>query len=215
VHLTCLAIFTAVLAFGPNASASAPDVGAPSVQKTTARSKVETYLAAHDVATAADLHAIEPAPEKSLMAIALDTHAEGLTRARAVAALRLVPSPAVLEFLGKLVEKNAKATDAVDRLIVRRAAVALGFLPGAPNAPEQLARLFDNDDAEVRLDAVIGLGLTRADTAPDILRRQLAVEPVARVRDQIERQLRTLAETVPAPAKAPAGPQKAPMRSDW
>ncbi len=218
MQLTCLAIFTAALAFGHHASASAPDAGGPrvpSVQKTTARSKIETYLAAHDVATAADLHAIETVPEKSLMAIALDPRAEGLTRARAVAALRLLPSPEVVEFLGKLVEKYAKATNAVDRLLVRRAAVALGWVPGAVNAPEQLARLFDNEDAEVRLDAAIGLGLTRAETAPDILRRQLAVETVARVRDQIERQLRTLAETVPAPAKAPADKKKPPMRSDW
>lgn len=204
MHLTYLAIFAAAVISG-----SAPDAGTSK----GAPSNFEIYLAAHDLPTAADLRALGPAPEKSLMAIALDTRAEGLTRARAVAALRLLPSPAIQAFLGKLVEKNAKATDAANRLIVRRAAVALGWLAG-PGAPEQLALLFDNTDAEVRLDAVIGLGLTRAEAAPAILRRQLVGETVARVRDQIERQLRTLAETVPTPAKA-AAPKKEPMRTDW
>jgi HEAT repeat protein len=206
VHLTCLAILTAAVVSGPSAVDGGP--------AKDARSKVESYLTTHDVPTAAELHALGPAPETSLMAVASDPHAEGLTRARAVAALRLLPSPIIETYLGKLVESKAKATDATDRLIVRRAAVALGWLAGA-SAPKQLALLFDNDDAEVRLDAVIGLGLARSDVANTILRRQLAVESVARVRDQIERQLRSLAETMPAPAKAPADQKKAPMRSDW
>jgi HEAT repeat protein len=81
---------------------------------------------------------------------------------------------------------------------------------------EQLAALFDNDDAEVRLDAAIALGLTRAATAAKFLRRQLAVEQSPRVREQIDRQLRTLGEAAPEPDKAPA-PKKEqpPMRSGW
>lgn len=210
MHLTYLAILAVALSSGPLSSGSARDAGPPK----DARSKVESYLATHDVTTATELHALEPSPEPSLMAIASDTHTDGLTRARAVSALRLLPSPAIQSFLGKLVESKAKATEADDRLIVRRAAVALGWMAG-PGAPEQLSLLFDNDDAEVRLDAVIGLGLTRAETAPALLRRQLAGETVARVRDQIERQLRTLAENMPAPAKVKAEPKKEPMRTNW
>jgi len=82
-------------------------------------------------------------------------------------------------------------------------------------AAETLALLFDNEDAEVRLDAVIGLGLTRAATAVPPLRKQLAVEQSPRVRDQIERQLRALGESSAEPDKAPAPKQETPMRSGW
>ena len=149
------------------------------------------------------------------MAIASDGRVVGLVRARAVAALRLVPSHAVHAFLGKLVQSKAKATDATDRLIVRRAAVALGWMAGAGTA-EKLALLFDNDDAEVRLDAAIGLGLTRAENAATLLRRQLAVESAPRVRDQIERQLHALREPPPEPDKAHSPPMREePMRGGW
>ncbi len=171
-------------------------------------------MAAHDVPSAAELHALGMAPAKMLMAIASDTHAEGLIRSRAVAALRLLPSPEVEAFLGKLIQTKAKATDATDRLMIRRAATALGWMAGA-GAPERLAVLFDNADAEVRLDAAIGLGLTRMVTAAILLRRQFAVEPVARVRDQIERQLRALGEAPAEPEKAPSPKKREPMRGSW
>src|SRR5437763_503691 len=55
-----------------------------------------------------------------------------------------------------------------------------------------LVGLLDHDDAEVRLDAVVALGLTRTRRAEKPLRDRLAVEPDAAVRSQIESQLRTL-----------------------
>ena len=207
--LTCFAIL-AVMAATPSTGATAAK---------DAQGRIHAYLTTHDVVDAKQLRALSPTPEKPLMAIASDDHAEGLIRARAVSALRLVPSPAIRDYLGKLVESKAKAVDASDRLIVRRAAVALGWL-AAPHAPEKLAQLFANDDADVRLDAAIGLGLTRAADAADILRRQLLVEVVPRVHDQIERQLHILAgPTTPEPEKG-AKPEKAtkprePMRGGW
>lgn len=203
MHLTYLAILLPTLG-----TALAPDAGVGGSDQ----SQLVAYLDAHDVPTLAELRALAPAPEALLMAIANDARVDGLGRSRAVAALRLVPTPEVQAFLGKLVQSNAKATDATDRLIVRRAAVALGWTL-APNAPARLALLFDNDDADVRLDAVIGLGLTRAAEAAGILRSQLAVETVARVRDQIERQLRVLAQIPSEQEKPPARPSKQPMRS--
>lgn len=179
------------------------------------RAQCEAYLATHDVAVAAELRALAKAPENALMAIASDAKVEGLIRSRAVAGLRMVPTVGVRVFLGKLVRSKAKATDATDRLIVRRAAVALGWLAGA-GAAEDVALLFENDDAEVRLDAAIGLGLTRAESAAKLLRRQLAVESAPRVRDQIERQLRALPELPPEPDKAHSPPMReAPMRGSW
>jgi len=209
VHLTCLAIAACTLAAAPESPP--PRAGGAAGDP---RPKVEAYLAAKDVPAAAELAALASAPEKPLMAIATDAKADGLLRARAVAALRLVPSPEVGAFLFKLIAAKAKASEATDRLIVRRAAVALGWLAG-PGTPEQLALLFDNEDAEVRLDAAIGLGLTRAVTAPGLLRRQLAVESVARVREQIERQLRALGQVPAEPEKAPPRKEQQPMRGGF
>ena len=196
MHLTCLAIAAFLMAAAPQ-----PMPPSPTGKAGEARAKIEAYLAGHDVADGAELRVLSGAPDKQLMATAADTRVQGLLRARAVAALRLVPTPEAHTFLEKLVQAKAKSSDATDRLIVRRAAVALGWMAG-PRAPEQLALLFDNGDAEVRLDATIGLGLTRAADAANFLRRQLAVESVARVRDQIERQLRLFPPPPPPPAKS-------------
>ena len=175
------------------------------------RAQVESYLGSHDVAMAADLHAIAASPEKPLMAIARDPKAERLVRARAVAALRIVPTPAVRNFLGRLLEDNARTSDPTDRLLVRRAAIALGWL-GGPDAGKDLALLFENADTEVRVDAAIGISLTRAENAVDLLRRQLAVEQAPRVRQQIERQLRALGQVPPQPAAPRRPKEQTPMR---
>jgi HEAT repeat protein len=213
VPLTCLAIVLSALAAQP-APGSVPDRGKAADKATDVRPRFEAYLTTHDVPVAGELRALAPAPETTLMAIASDGRADGLLRARAVAALRLVPSAEVHVFLGKLIQAKAKTNDATDRLIVRRAAVALGWIAGT-GAAETLALLFDNEDADVRLDAAIGLGLTRAAAAVPSLRKQLAVESSPRVRDQIERQLRALGESTAAPEKAPAPKQETPMRSGW
>lgn len=214
MSLTCLAIVLSTLA-APPASAPAPERGKDGGKASDGRSKFEAYLAGHDVPLAEELRALAKSPEDPLMTIASDTRVDGLIRSRAVAALRVVPTKGVQSFLGKLIEAKAKATDASDRLIVRRAAVALGWMV-APGAAEKLALLFENEDAEVRLDAAIGIGLTRAETAATLLRRQLAVESVPRVRDQIERQLRALPESSPEPDKAHSPPKRAPpMRTGW
>ena len=127
MHLTCLAIVGYALAAAPASPVA--------VAKTEdAQAKVTAYLATHDVAQAPELRQLAPAPERPLMAIAGDARAEGIIRARAVAALRLLPSPAVRSFLGRLIEDKAKASDATERLLLRRAAIALGWLSG-PREP--------------------------------------------------------------------------------
>jgi hypothetical protein len=83
------------------------------------------------------------------------------------------------------------------------------------DAPDTLALLFDNDDVEVRVDAAIGLGLTRSESATGYLRRRLAVENAPRVREQIERQLRAMGQPTNQPEKAPSPKKEAPMRTDW
>jgi HEAT repeat protein len=211
VHLTypamlvSLSLSALVLVAAP--AAASPDAGPAKPE----RAKVETYLQGHDVASSAELRSILPAPEKTLMTIALDDHADRLIRARAVAALRLLPSPGVQEFLERLVQDKAAATDTSDRLIVRRAAIALGWMGGA-DAPELLAALFENDDPEVRVDAVLGISMSRAETAVGVLRKQLAVEASPRVRQQIERQLGALGAEEPTPEKTAGSKKRQPTR---
>ena len=177
---------------------------------------MEEYLSAHDVPVVAALDALSKAPEKTLMAIASDERGERLTRSRAVAALRLLPSPVVQEFLAKLIQDKASTADPTERLLLRRAAVALGWMSGS-DAPERLAPLFENQDAEVRLDAVLGIAMSRAATAGPVLRKQLLVEPSPRVRDQIQRQLKALGEPSAEPEKAPSSkkPERPPMRGGF
>jgi HEAT repeat protein len=195
------------LTLAASAGPPAPDAG----QAARERTQIESYLATHDVASAAELRGFAAAPEKTLMAIASAEDALRLTRARAVAALRLLPSPTVQAFLGTLIESNAKATGDTERLILRRAAVALGWIGGS-DAPEQLALLFDNDDPEVRLDAVLGISMTRAATAVAILHKQLVAEASPRVREQIQRQLTALGEEPPQAEKPPSTKKRQPSR---
>ena len=194
------------------AAGSGSDAGPVQGSQAAVVAGVVAYLTAHDLPTVAELRALAPAPDVVLMTIADDARADGLCRARAVAALRLLPSLAVQDFLARLVQAKAKASDATDRLLVRRAAVTLGWM-AAPFASARLALLFENDNADVRLDAVIGIGLTRSADAAAILRKQLAVETVARVRDQIDRQLRVLEPVPPEQKDSHATPGRQPMRS--
>ena len=218
MQLTCLAIALFTLAAKPNSTPSTERgkaVDKPSGKATSERAQGEAYLAIHDVPTAAELRALSKAPEDLLMDIASDGGVAGLVRSRAVAALRLVPTLGVRVFLGNLVETKGKTTDATERLMVRRAAVALGWMAQAGTVA-QIAGLFENQDDDVRLDAAIGLGLTRAAAAATFLRRQLAVEQTPRVREQIERQLRNLPTAPAEPDKSHSPPMReAPMRSGW
>jgi hypothetical protein len=204
VYLTYLAILLASLGAAQAASPT-PDGGPISPERT----KIEAYLATHDLPSIAELRGFAASPDPVLMAIASDARAERLTRARAVAALRFLPSPVVQEFLAKLIRQNAKSTDATVRLLLRRAAVALGWIAGS-DAPEHLTLLFANDDAEVRLDAVLGIAMSRGESAADVLRKQLVMETAPRVRDQIRRQLNALGE--PPVGEPPVEPAKPPSR---
>lgn len=179
-----------------------------------AQDRVAAYLADHDVVTPAELRGLDANPQKPLMAIALDGAAAALVRARAIAALRVVATPEVHRFLDKLIDDKAESTDATDRLLLRRAAITRGWL-GGPGVEARLAKLFANADPELRVDAAIGIGLTRGGEAANLLRRQLAVETVPRVREQIERQLRSLGHGSEAPKTPPPPKERTPMRGGF
>ncbi|HXU82001.1 MAG TPA: HEAT repeat domain-containing protein, partial [Polyangia bacterium] len=83
-------------------------------------------------------------------------------------------------------------------LLLAKAAVALGWLGGV-RVPDRLGPLLDHPDPDVRVDAAAGLGLTRLPTAVEHLRKRLDVEPVARVRAQISRQIQVIEATLAPP----------------
>ena len=126
-----------------------------------------------------------------LVQIADDRAATPPTRARAMEALTWVRTPATRDFLENFLIRKRPSSDAVDHLLLRKAAMALGWQAG-PRSVDAVAALLDHPDPEVRLDAVVALGLTRARSAEKPLRDRLATEADATVRAQIESQLRVL-----------------------
>jgi hypothetical protein len=126
----------------------------------------------------------------------------------------VVAAPEVRRFLDQLIDDKAESIDPTERLLLRRAAIARGWL-GGPGVEARLAKLFENADPELRVDAAIGIGLTRGGDAAHLLRRQLAVENTARVREQIGRQLRALDRGSDAPEPPPPPRQRTPMRGGF
>jgi HEAT repeats len=128
-----------------------------------------------------------------LVQIADDRAVAPPIRMRAMGALAYVRTPAAHDFLENFVIRKRPSSDAVDRSLLRKAAGALGWQSG-PRCVEILATLLDHPDAEVRLDAVVALGLTRVRAAEKPLRDRLAAETEPAVRAQIENQLKVIAE---------------------
>lgn len=165
------------------------------------RKSVETRLAGYERAfQAEDLVALGPGADKVLAEIAGDREAPPVTRARAVSALGYARTPAARAFLEKTLRTHAGGTGAIERLLLRKAAVALGF-QGLPGAAGLVAPLLLHADEEVRLDAAIGLGLTRSQAGLDTLRARLPGENSGAVKFQIEKQIKILEVALPSEPK--------------
>jgi hypothetical protein len=164
---------------------------APAPPAPPTRAEVEATLRRSGPEGEADLPRLASTAEPILIAIADDKAADRALRARAVAALAYARTARVHVFLENLILRRATSSDPTDRLLVRRAAVALGWQSG-PRVVEIVAPLLDQDDPEVRLDAAVALGLCRAAKAEVPLRARLEVEMDEAVRRQIEAALRTL-----------------------
>jgi HEAT repeat protein len=156
------------------------------------RAEVETELKQEGNAAEAALPRLGATAEPILIAIADDRAVEGTVRARAVAALAYARTARAHVYLENLVLRKGTSSDATDKLLLRRAAVALGWQSG-PRVVDIIAPLLEHADAEVRLDAAVALGLSRAAKAEAPLRARLADEPDPAVRRQIEIALRALA----------------------
>jgi HEAT repeats len=186
------------------------------------RQQVEKLLRASERPPGpADLAAIGPGAEQALVTIAADKTAEATLRGRATGALAHAASPRARTFLMDVVTRGAAEDPAAatpgDRVVLRRAAVALGWLAG-PGAPPALGALLAHADPEVRTDAAVGLGLTRLAPAASLLRNHLAIEKDPKVRSHVARQLSAiesglgLADARRPPA--PSDPEAAPPTSE-
>jgi hypothetical protein len=181
-----------LLPFVVFASASASAAAAAGEAPPT-RAEVEAALrkSPHDAAAEAEVVRLVARAEALLIAIVDDSAAEEAVRGRAVAALAHSRSARAHVFLENLIIRKAPSSAAVDRLLLRRAAVALGWQAG-PRVVETVAPLLDHPDPEVRLDAAVALGLCRAHDAEKPLRARLADEQDPAVRHQIEAALRAV-----------------------
>ena len=180
----------------------------------TARESAEKLLRRSERAPGpAELAALGPGAEAAMLAIARGdgvSEAEALLlRSRATSALAHLTSPRVRAFLIQVVSNPTRTADPAELLVLRRAAVALGW-QGGPAAPEPLGGLLDHPDPEVRTDAAVGLGLTRLAPAATKLRARLPQEKDPRVRGHMERQLRTIEESLQASDRGPGGGRRSP-----
>jgi hypothetical protein len=181
-----------VLVAGPAAPAARPD-----------RAAVETRLQANTLPrSAAEWQALGPGTDEILVAIAGDAKAEVQLRARAVTALGMMATRPGRALLESVVKQKAASADAGDKLLLRKAALALGWA-GGNAVPDQIGALLDHPDPDVRIDAAIGLGLTRSEEAADLLRKRFDIETLPKVRNQIGRQIRLIDEAVAAAKPAP------------
>jgi HEAT repeat protein len=165
--------------------------------KAAARPEVEARLQAGlGVRTQAEVTALGSGSDEVLVQIAEDKTAAGTLRARAVSALAYAPTARVRAFLEGVLVRRQPSSDATHRLLLRKAAVAMAW-HGGPRAVEVIAPLLHHPDREVRLDAAIGLGLTRASSAERPLRSRLEQETDPEVKSQIESQLKLLTAVKP------------------
>jgi HEAT repeat protein len=162
------------------------------------RAEVETELKQEGNAGEAALPRLGATAEPILIAIADDRGVDGPVRARAVAALAYARTARAHIYLENLVLRKGTSSDATDKLLLRRATVALGWQSG-PRVVDIVAPLLVHADAEVRLDAAVALGLSRAAKAEAPLRARLTDEQDLDVRRQIEIALRALAPKGPPP----------------
>ncbi|HVT09610.1 MAG TPA: HEAT repeat domain-containing protein [Polyangia bacterium] len=140
-----------------------------------------------------ELHRLAETAEPTLIAIAGDRAAAAPVRGRALAALAYARSGRAHTFLENFIIKTTPSRDPGDHVLLRRAAMALGWQSG-PRLTEVLAPLLDSDDREVRLDAATALALGRAHDAERPLRARLEVETDPAVRHEIQAALTTIAK---------------------
>lgn len=181
IHITCLlAGLVAVDGGGPSNDQAA--------RKPT-RAEVEASLAKSSAP--GDLQRWAATADGILTAVAADRAAAETVRGRALAALAYARTARVHAFLENFIIEKTPSSAAVDHLLVRRAAVSLGW-QGGPRVVEIVAPLLESTDPEVRLDAGAALELCRDRAAAAPLRARLAIETDPAVKRQLDAALRSV-----------------------
>jgi hypothetical protein len=177
---------------------------APAAEGRATRAAVEEKLRAYELPpSAGELAALGRGVDEVLVEVARDPAVEVLVRARALSALAYVPTLVSRRFLDQVLADKGAAATAEDRLLVRKAALALGWLGGSA-AARRIGSLLGHADPDVRVDAALALGMTRQEVAADLLRAHIGGEKVDKVRTQMARQLKVI-ETALAAEAAPGG----------
>src|SRR4051812_31699391 len=105
-------------------------VAKPAAGPRATRGAVEARLRSYEPGNASGWQALGPGADEALVQIGRDPGVEVLIRARAVSALGYFPTAPSRRFLEQTVASGANAAAAADRLLLRRAAVALGWIGG-------------------------------------------------------------------------------------
>jgi len=172
----------------------AADAGVPSNDHAKAPTRAEVESALAKGSAPGELQHWAATADGILTAVAADRAASETVRARALSALAYARTSRVHAFLENFILEKTPSSAPVDRVLLRRAAVSLGWQGGA-RVVEVVAPLLDHSDADVRLDAAAALGLARAREAEAPLRARLTVETDAAVRRQIEAALKAVTAT--------------------
>jgi hypothetical protein len=191
IHITCL--LAGLVSVDGGAPSKDHSAGDPTrADKKPTRAEVEASLAKSSAP--ADLQRWAASADGILTALAADRGASETVRGRAVAALAYARTARVHAFLENFVIEKTPSSAEIDHLLLRRAAVSLGWQGGA-RVVELVAPLLESTDADVRLDAAAALGLCRDRSAEAPLRARLAAETDAAVKRQLESALKAVTAT--------------------
>jgi HEAT repeat protein len=182
IHMTCLLAGLVAADGGAPSNDRTADQPSPAPAKKPTRADVEASLAKS--AAPRDLQRWAASADGILTAVATDRAVSETVRGRALAALAYARTPRVHAFLENFIIEKTPSSTEVDHLLLRRAAVSLGW-QGGGRVVEIVGPLLESTDADVRLDAAAALGLSRERAAEAPLRARLEVETDAAVKRQL------------------------------
>ena len=190
IHI--MPLLAALVTNDAGAAATAPPADAGARQAPALKSpRAQVEAALDKSAGAADLQRLAQTSQAQLMAVAVDRAVAPTVRGRALSALAYAANGRAHAFLENFIIRTTPSRDATDRALLGQAAVALGW-QGGPRLVDLLSPLLDDGDREVRLNAAIGLGLSRNRDAEKPLRARLAAETDPAVKRQLDTALRAV-----------------------
>jgi HEAT repeat protein len=139
------------------------------------------------VVTAEEVRALGPRADRLLIGVASDARSSRLRRARALLALRHVPSEEAREFLRAVIADKREAVEGADVLDLAAALTSLS--PYGREVLTDLLAFVAHRSADVRHAAISALGAVHEPEAESAIRARLYVERDPGVRDAAARAL--------------------------